>query len=167
MIGAMPIEIKWHADLPIFASESFLKSLDTEYGWLGGADASGKLRCILPYTVIRKLGFRFVRFRVETLPNEGDLTLHDEQSFLTSTVAYFRSLGMDMIIPATNTALFRTYPDGSLAAPYGTFINDLTKPEGESFAELHADYRQNIRKAEKKGIEIRSGLQYLEETYRL
>ena len=32
---ATPIEINWHPGLPIYASESFLKAVGDEYGWLG------------------------------------------------------------------------------------------------------------------------------------
>jgi Acetyltransferase (GNAT) domain len=166
-LKAMPVKIDWRPDLPIFASEGFLKSLGEEYGWVGGSDDTGRLRCVLPYTVIRKPGFRMVRFRVETIPTDGDLSLEAEQSFLNSTVEYFRSRGADLIIPAANTALFRTYPEGSIAAPYGTFIKDLTKPADEMWNELHADYRQNIRKAGKKGIEVKTGPQFLEPAYHL
>ena len=62
---ATPIPINWHSGLPIFARESFLKGVSNEYGWLGGVDESGSLRCILPYTIVRKAGIRMIRFRVE------------------------------------------------------------------------------------------------------
>ena len=67
-MNAKPVEINWHPRLPIFARESFLKAVGDEYGWLGGFSEHGELRCILPYTVIRKAIFRMVRFRVETIP---------------------------------------------------------------------------------------------------
>src|ERR1039458_9012725 len=111
---AAPIEIKWHSGLPIFASEAFLKSVGGEYGWLGGAEEAGQLRCVLPYTIVRTPGFRMVRFRVETVAWQKELTVQEEKSFLNSAIAYFRSIGADMIIPATNTALFRTYPHGAI-----------------------------------------------------
>ena len=47
---AKPINIDWDHDLSIYASESFLKTVSDEYGWLGGLDDSGKLVCILPYS---------------------------------------------------------------------------------------------------------------------
>ena len=86
------VDINWHPGLSIYASESFLKAVGDEYGWIGGFDDSGKLRCILPYTIIKKAIFRMVRFRVETIPVGEELDIEDEKSFLNSAMEFFRSL---------------------------------------------------------------------------
>src|SRR5260370_41741410 len=129
VMRATPVPIDWHPGLSIYASESFLKTVGDEYGWLGGFDNSGKLRCVLPYTVIRKAVFRMVRFRVETIALDGALEVEEEKSFLNSAVEYFRSIEADMIIPATTNTIFRTYPDVAIPAPYGTYIIELNQPE--------------------------------------
>jgi len=164
---AAPIDISWHPGLPIFASEGFLKTVGDEYGWLGGTDETGQLRCVLPYTIVRNPWFRMVRFRVETVPWQKELTVQDERSFLNNAVDYFRSIGAHMIIPANNTALFRTYPNGASVAPYGTFIKSLHQSEDILWGELHSDYRRNIRKAIKSGIIVNSGTEYLDSSYSL
>ena len=61
------IPIRWSPDLPIYACEAFLKYSGNEYGWLGGFDDNGEIRCVLPYTIIEKGFLRMARFRVETL----------------------------------------------------------------------------------------------------
>lgn len=162
-----PIPINWHPGLSIYASESFLKLVGDEYGWIGGINGSGELRCILPYTVIRKAIFRMVRFRVETIPIGDELGVEEERLFLNSTVQYFRSAGADMIIPATTNTLFRTYPDGAVAAPYGSFIMDLTLTEETLWGNLHPKHRNVVRNAMKKGAEIRSGREYLKTAHKL
>lgn len=166
-LRAFPVEINWHSGLPIYASEAFLKTVGDEFGWIGGTDESERLRCVLPYTVVRKLGFRMVRFRVETIPLDGEFNERDEKSFLNSAVEYFRSTGVDMIIPSNNTATFRTYPDGACAAPYGTFIKDLNQSEEALWKEVSTDYRQNIRKAIKVGVQVKSGMENLDGAYDL
>ena len=166
-LRAIPVPINWHSGLPVFASEPFLKAVGDGYGWIGGMDDSGQTRCILPYTVIRKLGFRVVRFRVETIPLDTELEPAEEKSFLNNAIECFRSRGADMIIPAANTALFRAYPEGALAAPYGTLVKNLDRPEELLWNEVHADFRQNIRKAQKKNVEIKYGIEYLDVSYRL
>lgn len=108
-----------------------------------------------------------VRFRVETIPLAGELDVGEERLFLNSMVEYFRSTGADMIIPSGNTALFRTYPDGAIAAPYGTFIKDLTQSEDALLGEIRKTYRHNIRKATDAGVQIKCGLQYLDTSYQL
>lgn len=163
---AIPVDIKWHSGLSIYASESFLKAVGDEYGWLGGMDDSGKLRCVLPYTVIRKAIFRMVRFRVETIPMGEGFDVEEERSFLNSTIEYFRSIGADMIIPASTNTIFRTYPDGADAAPYGSYIIDLRQPEDILWKNINRKYRQNINTALKNGVTIRSGIEYLDATYK-
>jgi hypothetical protein len=166
-LRAIPVEINWHSGLPIYASEAFLKAVGDEYGWIGGVDDSGQIRCILPYTVIRKPAFRIARFRLETFPLQGELELEEERSFLNSTIAYFRSTGADMIMPAANNAVFRTFPDGAVVAPYGTFIKDLSQPEETLFNEVYPDCRKNIRRAIRDEVQVKSGMQYLDATYNL
>ena len=164
---AASIEISWNPELSIYASENFLKTVGDEYGWLGGTDNSGKLRCILPYTIIRKTLVRMVRFRVETILMSEDLSIEEEKAFLNSCIEYFRSIGADVVIPATTNTIFRAYPQGAIAAPYGTYIIDLSKPEEQLWNDLHSNHRNKIRIALKKGVEIRSGMEYLNTSYEL
>jgi hypothetical protein len=164
---AEPIGIEWHPDLPVFAKESFLSSVADEYGWLGGMDDSGKLRCILPYTIVRKAMVRMVRFRIETILLDEALGVEEEKSFLDSVIGYFRSIGADIIIPATTNTIFRTYPKSSIAAPYGTLIIDLDRDEETIFNHLSASHRRKIRLATKAGIKIVAGLQHNEVAYAL
>ncbi len=80
-IRAEPIKIQWDLSLPVFAKEEFLRAVGDEYGWLGGIDESGTLRCVLPYTIIRKAGLRMVRFRVETIPCVAGLDERRKNAF--------------------------------------------------------------------------------------
>jgi len=164
---AKPIGIDWHPGLPIFARESFLKAVGDKYGWLGGFSENGELRCVLPYSIIRKAIFRMVRFRVETIPLGEELEVEEEKSFLNSAVEYFRTIGTDMIIPATTNTIFRTYPDGAVVAPYGTYIIDLNQPEEIIWNNIYEDFRKKIRRAIKIGVQIKSGIEHLDNAYTL
>lgn len=165
---AKKIDINWHPGLSIYASEPFLKAVGNEYGWIGGIDNVGKCRCILPYTIIRKGKiFRLVRFRVETIMAENDLTIEEERSFLNSTIDFFRSIGADMIIPATTNTIFRTYPDGAIAAPYGTFVIDLTQPEEDILNSFNSTHRRKVRQAIKQDVHVKSGMEFLKTSYEL
>lgn len=166
-LKAGPVEINWNPGLPIFASEPFLKTVGDEYGWIGGTDDAGELRCVLPYTVIRKPGFRIVRFRIETIPLKEELEESEEKTFLNSVVEHFRAAGADMIIPASNSALFRAYPDGAIAAPYATFIKTLDQPEESLWGEISEAFRKDIRRAIKAGVRIEQGMEHLETAYKL
>lgn len=164
---AVPIEIDWHPGLSIYASEPFLRTVGDEYGWLGGVDAAGTFRCLLPFTIVRKPLFSLVRFRVETIPIGSGLTISEEKSFLNNVVSYFRSRNADMIIPATTNTIFRVYPDGAVAAPYGTYIMDLTQPKEILWDNLSSSHRRKIRLAIKAEVKIKNGAEYLRRVYEL
>ena len=162
-----PVEIAWHCGLPIFARESFLEAVGDEYGWLGGIDESGRLRCVLPYTIIRKAIFRLVRFRVATISLGEQLDIAEERSFLNGVITYFRSAGADTIIPATTNTIFRAYPDGASAAPYGSYVIDLQQPESKLWRNVDRIMRQNISTAIKEGVSIREAHGEQDAAYRL
>jgi hypothetical protein len=166
-IAAEPVSIQWDSSLSVFAKEEFLKAVGDEYGWLGGVDQTGTLRCILPYTILRRGGLRLVRFRVETIPCDAGFNASEERSFLNSVVAYFRRIRADVIIPATNNAIFRTYPDGATVAPYGTYQVDLGQPEIVLWRKVGKVTRQNIATAERDGVSIRADIGLLEPAYDL
>jgi hypothetical protein len=166
-LKAEPIKIQWDPSLPVFAKEEFLSAVGDEYGWLGGFDESGTLRCVLPYTIVRKAGLRMVRFRVETISCSAALDVQGEKSFLNSVVEYFRRVGADVIIPPTNNALFRTYPDGADPAPYGSYVIDLQQPEDVLWKNVSKTTRQNITAARKDGVSIREGIEFLDPAYDL
>jgi hypothetical protein len=155
-IRAEPIKIQWDPSLPVFAKEEFLRAVGDEYGWLGGIDESGALRCVLPYTIVRKAGVRMVRFRTETIPCGAVLDVPREKCFLNSVVQHLRKARADVIIPASNNAIFRTYPDGAEAAPYGTYFIALAHPEDALLAAVSASHRRHVRSAEKRGVQVRS-----------
>lgn len=164
---AAPVAIQWHPGLPIFASEEFLKTEAKEFGWIGGTDGQEVLRCVLPFTVIQKPGFRMIRFQTGTLPLNGGLSHDEEKAFLNSVVEHFRSAGADIIIPSGNHAIFRAYPDLAVAGPYGTFVNNLEQPEEVLLGRIRKTFRQNIRKAAAAGVRIRCGLEFLDISYQL
>jgi len=167
MIKAQPIPIQWDQSLPVFAKEEFLRAVGDDYGWLGGIDESGRLRCVLPYTIVRKAGLRMVRFRVETIPCAADLDVVEEKSFLNSVVQHFRSAGADVIIPPTNNTLFRTYPEGANPAPYGSYVIDLRQPDEVLWRNVSKTTRSNIRAAQKDGVTIREGFEFIDPAYEL
>ncbi len=166
-IEAKRIDIEWNPDLSIYASESFLNAVGDEYGWIGGVDDSGKTRCLLPYTIVQKLFLRMVRFRVETIPLVEEFGVHEEKQFLNSAIEYFRSIKADMIIPATTNTIFRTFPNGAIAAPYGTYIIDLIQAEETIWGNFSASHRRKVRLAIKKRVEIRSGVEFTSVAYQL
>lgn len=166
-LAVAPVKIDWRPSLPIYASEGFLQDNGNEYGWLGGSDEQGVLRCVLPFVAIRMHGFRFIRFQTQTIVLSGELDEAGERRFLSGVIEYFRSSGADMIVPSGNTAIFRTFPEGADAAAYGTFVKELDQAEEVLEREIRKTFRHNIRKALAAGVEIKEGLEHLDASYEL
>jgi hypothetical protein len=164
-IRAEPVRIDWDPTLPVFAKEEFLSAVGDEYGWLGGIDETGALRCVLPYTITRKAGLRLVRFRNETIPCGAGIDSLEERSFLNNVVQYFWNTRADVIIPPANNTLFRTCPDGASTAPYGSYAIDLQQPEDILWRNIAKGSRHNINTARKDGVSIRDGMELLNPAY--
>lgn len=166
-IIATKVPIEWRDEMSIYASEHFLRTVGDNYGWIGGVDSDGRLCCILPFTIIRKARIRMARFRVETISMCEDFDIQDEKEFLNSAMKYLRSAGADVVIPASTNTIFRTYPDGAIVAPYSSYIVDLTQPLNALWENLSRTYRKDIRRAEKQGVIIVGGLEYLKRAYNI
>ena len=162
-----PVQLAWDEDLPIFARGSFLEKVGDEYGWLGGFSASGELICVLPFTIVRKPFFRMARFRVETIPVKGGYDRAGERQFLNGVIEYFRSIHVDLVVPATTNTIFRAYPDKAAVAPYGSYIIDLSPPEETLWKNIDRIMRQNIKTAAKHGIIVREADSQVEASYEL
>jgi hypothetical protein len=155
-LSAESVKVQWDPSMPVFAKPEFLGAVGDEFGWLGGIDEGGCLRCVLPYTVIRKAGVQMVRFRSETIPTGPALNVQEEKCFLNRVVEYFQQNRADVIIPASNNAIFRTYPDCAVAAPYGTYFIELEQSESALWAAVSASHRRHVRSAAKCGVQVRN-----------
>jgi lipid II:glycine glycyltransferase (peptidoglycan interpeptide bridge formation enzyme) len=69
-------------------------------------------------------------------------------------------MGVDIVIPATPNSIFRVFPTGAIAAPYGTMIIDLTQSEETLWGNIHSKHRNVIRNAIKKGVKIHTGIEH-------
>jgi lipid II:glycine glycyltransferase (peptidoglycan interpeptide bridge formation enzyme) len=108
-----------------------------------------------------------VRFRVETLPQGNELTPVEEKAFMNSVIDHCRVMDADMVIPATTNTVFRAYPDGADAAPYGSYIIDLTRAEEALWSSIDRITRQNINTAKKAGVTVVEGKDAVEPVHAL
>jgi lipid II:glycine glycyltransferase (peptidoglycan interpeptide bridge formation enzyme) len=161
------IDINWNPDFSIFASNRFLDSVGNTYGWIGGYGNGGVLRLVLPFTIVQRIFLKMARFRIEPIKIDKTITFEEEKKFLTEVIKILEKLGADMIIPATTNSIFTTYPEGAIAAPYGTYIINLNQEKNDIFKKFNASHRRNIRKAEKNGVEIYQGMSYADSAYNI
>jgi len=74
---------------------------------------------------------------------------------------------VDTIIPGSNNAIFRTYPDGACAAPYGSYVLDLRQSEEMLWKNISKKTRQNINSAKRSGVAIRDAGKFRDDAYKL
>ncbi len=160
-------EINWNSDLPIFANGRFLGAVGHRFGWIGGFDESGLCRCVLPYTLIRGPGVWMARFRVETIPLCDGFEVQEETRFLQQSMDFLKSIVADVVIPATTNAIFRTYPPRASAAPYGSYVLDLSRSEEDLWRNIDNVTRKNINSAKRNCVQIRDGMEDLEQAHGL
>jgi len=167
MINADIIKVNWHPGLSIYASERFLQAVGDDYGWIGGIDDQGKLLCILPYSIINKASIRFCRFRIETIKLTDNFGIEQEKHFLNSVIKLLMTLKIDVILPPSTNTVFRCFPEGSIAAPYSTWILDLDNNLEQLWHNISAKYRKEIKRAMESDIEIREGIDQLDIAYEI
>jgi lipid II:glycine glycyltransferase (peptidoglycan interpeptide bridge formation enzyme) len=146
-------------ELPIFATENYLKSKSDDYGWFVTSDF------ILPFIIEKKLIFKRLIFTTETIYLNRDLTTVEERAFLNEIVHYSKKNNLcDFIFKAQSNAIFNTYPDNSEYVEWGTYELELQPTMDELLSKFYARDRTKIRKAIKLGVTVRT-TDNLEEVY--
>ena len=155
----------WDPSLPVFARESFLRAVSDEAGWLAGFSDSGDRRCILPFTIVRRASLRMVRFRTEVIRLTPDLSIEHERQFLGQCLECFRNMKADCVIPASTNAVFRAFPEGAAAVPYGSYVIDLRAEEDMLWRRMDKILRQNIKTAMRDGVLVRPAQELVDPAY--
>lgn len=135
--------------LPIFATENFLKSKSSSYGWF----VSNKF--ILPFVIDKKLTFKRLIFTTETFYLEENLSIQEERAFLNEVVEYCRRDDIcDFIFKAQSNVVFKTFPENAEEVAWGTYEIELNLTEEEIFNNFESKARTKVRKAIKTDVII-------------
>ena len=135
-------------ELPLLASERYLKSESGNYGWFINS------RFLLPFYIKKHGVFRHLVFPMQTLHLDPGTSIGQEQEFLSDVIVEARKTKADFIGQPKTTALFDTYPPGSIHINWGAYVVDLSKSENELFSGLHSHHRRLVRKASRDGVMI-------------
>jgi hypothetical protein len=137
--------------LPIFATEAFLASRSSNYGWFATDDFA------LPFIVESQLGLKRLVFTTETIALRGAVQRELEAIFLDEVVDMClrrRGIRIDFIATPQKNAVFRAIPSGTESIGWGSYVVDLSPPETDIFAAFHPKHRNVIRKASTEGVVI-------------
>ena len=151
-------------NISVFASESFLKTRSKKYGWFYKEDV------VLP-VIFKERKYLFFKLQTAyfTAPFTGNKTLgaNEEKELLTEVITLMRKMKVDYIKQPMAGALFNAYPEKSKECYFGTYLIDLKKDVEDIFSEIHSKHRNVIRKANKDGVVIKKGFNFIDESYNL
>lgn len=99
--------------------------------------------------------------------NVGDITDEEQKVFFNEAVSIIKKQLRVDEISNINTNPTAVYPQNSLYCKFGSYIIDLNQSEEELFSGLHSKHRNVVRKAEKDGLVVDFGPQYLDDCARL
>ena len=134
-------------NLPIFATENYLKSKSNEYGWFV-TDSF-----ILPFTIDKKLIFKRLIFTTETIYLKKNLTVIEEKEFLNEVVSYCKDNNLcDSIFKAQSNAVFNTYPNNCEHVEWGTYELSLDGSTDDIFSKYTSKTRNMVRKGIKTDV---------------
>ncbi len=148
-------------EMPICASEEFLRCWSDNYGWFASS------QFILPFFITRKGVFKQLVITTDTLFQCGGSSLADEREFLNDVLTLAKKTDAHFIAQPRTTCVFRTAPDGSTAVEWGSYRVDLSPSKELLFKSMHRHHRRVIRKGMRDGVAIKSGPEQLETCYRL
>lgn len=146
-------------EIPVFASEAYLKNCSTQYAWLL-SDA-----CLLPLVVHKRYIFKYVTFTSDVVYLKGGVTEQTETAFLHAAVQTLKKHGIDFITTPQSNALFRCVPQRAKWCRFGSYRIDLQKSEDALFEAVHTKHRNSIRKATKDGVTVSFGNHLLHEVF--
>ncbi|MCX6250385.1 MAG: hypothetical protein NTX61_06500 [Bacteroidetes bacterium] len=169
-------EIPGHKDLedkiPIFALPVFTDWMTIEKGyrslWFFGENGPSS-QWLIPFSIMKKGGFKKGMFLTQTIRlGTGDV-ITEEKLFLEMVIDSIKKEKLcDWIQQPPNWAIFRTFPDKAITAPFGTYIVDLElKTEQELFQNIKTNSRGDLRKAYLLETTLEPGERCLEDLYTL
>ena len=143
--------ININIDLPVFATEAYLKSKSDNYGWFVDKNF------IIPFTIEKKLIFKRLIFSNETIYLNKKLDRKEEKIFLNEVVAYCKEHNVcDFIYKAQANVILNVYPDKSEHIEWGTYELELKPSMEELLSKFYARDRTKVRKAIKLGVTVRT-----------
>jgi hypothetical protein len=136
-------------NLPILASETYLKNKSDKYGWICSDNY------ILPYFLDTKIIFTRMVFTYTLIAKQKNLTVDNEFIFLNEMVDFVKNKKLcDFIYQAQSNVIFNACPTEGDCVPWGTYEANLSLSPEELLKSFHVKHRNVIKKASKNSVKI-------------
>jgi hypothetical protein len=127
---------------------------------------SENYQCFLPAKIYKTAFLKVLRFLFPPLCGGNLLLPEKEKQFLEDAVSLIKKNKIcHRVLQPENFCLFRSYPENSIVAPFGSYRINLTLTYSELEKNLQPNYRNKIRKAQKSGAIILEGEEQLKHFY--
>lgn len=171
--GFFPESIIERSKVPIFAlpeyAQYFTHIKSYNIIWLIGINET-KAEFIIPFGINKKYFIRKGIFLTAPICTNESSTAKNEKTILNELVNYINKHKLcDWIVQPPNWAIFETYPDKSIYCLFGTYKIDLHSAVNidELFVRISKDDRKDIKKAIREGVEIKIGLDCLDDAVKV
>lgn len=150
---------------PLFFQKNYAAYEQTR-GWQVKLFTNGK--GYLPLKLKRNKFIMQGQYLYPPLNNGERLDEQDEKAFLNTFVDFCRHNNVcDFIIPPVHYSLFSAVPAGSFYTDLGIIVVNLRQTEEDLFRGFNPNYRNEIRKAQAAGVEIKFDNAFFETFYTL
>ncbi len=159
-------------NIPVFATQSYIDFLKDykDYNSIWFLASKDDYNYLIPFGVKKKGPFKKGLIISEVVSYGKESSIENEKIFLDSIITYITKNKLcDWIQQGPNWAIFNTYPNGAIYAPFGTYRIDLeNKTEDELYMSLYGKVRGRINKSTREGIfNIQKSNEDLEEARQL
>ena len=123
---------------------------------------------IVAFTVYKMRFFKKADYLYVPLDKNGNrLLVEKEKSFLEEFHNYLRMNNIaDAIFPPSHIVVFNAIPSRSIYYEFGIMASDLTLTEEELLKKSRPNTRNEIRKANSYGVEVKFGRDYIDDFYK-
>ena len=152
-------------DISVLGHPIYLMSINdaADYGYV--SDDNGRN---LGFVIKKKYHFwKLLQIPGPISGNTEGITEDEQRDFYNSAISLIKQHYSVDEISNINTSPTAVYPQNSLYCKFGSYIIDLTQSEEELFSGLHSKHRNVVRKAEKDGLTVDFGPQYLNDCAQL
>jgi hypothetical protein len=123
---------------------------------------------VIPLSFSKNYFLKNAQFLFPPLYKNKRLNETEERDFLNHVIQYLSEHQLaDRILPPQTYCIFKAFPDNSVACPFGTYYLDMSLSIDELWLKMHSKHRNVIRNAEKKGCELKIGMEQIDVFYEL
>jgi hypothetical protein len=137
-----------NTELPFFATEKYLKSMSSSYGWFASRNF------ILPFLLHKTMIFKRLVFTTNLI-KINDCSIEEEKIFFNNLIVFIKKNNIcDFIHKPHPSVIFNTYPDNIDVYKWGSYILNIDNNLERMISNLSKSQRNYVRRSIKDKVKI-------------